>query len=160
MTKKIDQTVAFEAKYHAHRLSEKLLLVGYMRSDDDASFQTTQVHQSFEKLAALLGFKIELIDAQEPVAVWQPIATAPRDGSLVWLWNKHCLDKANAPQQFWWSTNYSVFGLGGCWTDGLCTMGDVIDFDFWCDALPANFMDPYATDVVAVPAVSAQVEVA
>lgn len=76
---------------------------------------------------------------------WQPIATAPRDGSYVWLWNKHVSNPWEAPQPFRWSTHYSVFGLGGCWTDGLCTMGDVIDFDFWCAVLPAKHSNPYET---------------
>lgn len=84
--------------------------------------------------------EIERLDTQRQ---WQPIKTAPRDGSIVWLWNKHVSHPADAPQRFWWSTHYSVFGLGGCWTDGLCTMGDGIDFDFWCAALPAAFTNPY-----------------
>lgn len=75
---------------------------------------------------------------------WMPIETAPRDGRWVWLWNKHCANPNDAPQRFKWSTSYSIFGLGGCWTDGLCTMGDGIDFDFWCAALPADFSNPHA----------------
>lgn len=62
---------------------------------------------------------------------WRPISTAPRDGRWVWLWNKH----NNKPDYFYWSTSYSVFGLGGCWTDGLATMGDKIDFDWWTEVL-------------------------
>ena len=78
------------------------------------------------------------------LVAWQDIETAPRDGRYVWLWNKHADHPADAPQRFFWSTHYSVFGLGGCWTNGLATMGDKIDFDFWCEFLPAGFLDPYA----------------
>lgn len=70
---------------------------------------------------------------------WQPMGTAPRDGSPVWLWNKHSTE----PIPLWWSDHYSIFGLGGCWTDGFCTMGDGIDFDFWCRALPADYRNPH-----------------
>jgi hypothetical protein len=71
---------------------------------------------------------------------WQPIETAPRkQGDWLWLWNKH----ADGPQPFTWSTSYSVFGLGGCWTEGVSTMGDKIDFDWWWDGpLPANYPNP------------------
>ena len=78
------------------------------------------------------------------LVAWQDIETAPKDGRYVWLWNKHADHPADAPQRFFWSTHYSVFGLGGCWTNGLATMGDKIDFDFWCEFLPAGFLDPYA----------------
>jgi hypothetical protein len=74
---------------------------------------------------------------------WRPISEAPRDGRWVWLWNKHA-DPELAAQRFRWSTHYSVFGLGGCWTDGLCTMGDGVDFDFWRESLPADFAPPAA----------------
>ncbi len=84
------------------------------------------------------------VRAESDIGGWKPIATAPRDGSLVWLWNKHAKHAVDSPQRFWWSTHYSVFGLGGCWTDGLATMGDKIDFDYWREELPANFINPYA----------------
>lgn len=79
-----------------------------------------------------------LLGANVPTSTWQPMASAPRDGRPVWLWNKH----SNEPIRFRWSTHYSVFGLGGCWTDGLCTMGDGVDFDYWCDVLPADYSAP------------------
>lgn len=91
--------------------------------------------------------------AQPAADGWRDIKTAPRDGRYVWLWNKHAEHPADAPQRFRWSTHYSVFGLGGCWTDGLCTMGDGIDFDFWCEALPANFSNPHNP---ASPAIASQ----
>ena len=73
---------------------------------------------------------------------WKPINTAPRDGRWVWLWNKHASSGYEA-QRFRWSTHYSVFGLGGCWTDGYgSTMGDGVDFDFWRETLPADFVPP------------------
>lgn len=102
-------------------------------------------NEAFKRIAEALGFQVDKV---EPSACeWRPIATAPRDGRAVWLWNKH----ADAPQRFTWSTHYSVFGLGGCWTDGLCTMGDVIDFDFWCEQLPADYASPHR----AAPALEA-----
>ena len=106
--------------------------------------------------AAQADFEARILAALEPTptpdarekadAAWKPIESAPRDGRWVWLWNKNCEDKTLAPQAYRWSTHYSVFGLGGCWTDGLATMGDKIDFDFWCELLPANFVDPYADE--------------
>lgn len=73
---------------------------------------------------------------------WHIVETAPRDSRWVWLWNKHCDNPERAAQRYRWSTHYSVFGLSGCWTDGLSTMGDRIDFDFWRETLPAGYVPP------------------
>ncbi|MCB1470917.1 MAG: hypothetical protein KDK08_28000 [Rhizobiaceae bacterium] len=81
-------------------------------------------------------------EAQAVPEGWKPINVAPRDGRWVWLWNKHA-DRGYEAQRFRWSTDYSVFGLGGCWTDGYgSTMGDGVDFDFWRETLPADFVPP------------------
>ena len=81
-------------------------------------------------------------EAQAVPERWKPINTAPRDGRWVWLWNKHASSGYEA-QRVRWSTHYSVFGLGGCWTDGYgSTMGDGVDFDFWRETLPADFVPP------------------
>lgn len=77
-----------------------------------------------------------------PAQGWRDMASAPRDGRWVWLWNKHA-EPGNEAQRFFWSTHYSVFGLGGCWTDHYgSTMGDGIDFDWWRDTLPADYAAP------------------
>lgn len=60
---------------------------------------------------------------------WLDISTAPRDGRELWLLKK----RGDVALKMRWSTHYSVFGLGGCWTDGLCTMGDGIDFTHWME---------------------------
>jgi len=146
---------ALDATYPASRLSEAVSAAYWLAAchEDQATVMAIgRMQEAEERLASIaeaMGFTIERIVSEPAVTAWQPIATAPRDRSLVWLWNKHCADKSEAPQRFWWSTHYSVFGLGGCWTDGLCTMGDKIDFDFWCHDLPANFLDPYANIVVS-----------
>jgi len=60
-------------------------------------------------------------------ALWSDDWTkAPRDGSEVLL-RLH----DGGIHRGHWSTNYSVFGLGGCWTDGFSTMGDKIDYSHW-----------------------------
>jgi len=51
---------------------------------------------------------------------------APRDGSEVLLRLHN-----GGVHVGRWSTSYSVFGLGGCWTDGFSTMGDKIDYSHW-----------------------------
>lgn len=60
-------------------------------------------------------------------------SAAPRDGTYVEL----RLPEGNT-LTLRWSDHYSIFGLGGCWTDGFCTMGDKIDFTHW---RPAPVLD-------------------
>lgn len=127
----------------AHNLSQEANLVYWLSNSpvdlDGAAYHEKAVHEELRKLAEALGYRVTKKDAASASA-WQGIKDAPRDGRWVWLWNKH----SDEPIRLRWSTNYSVFGLGGCWTDGLCTMGDGIDFDFWCGALPADYVNPHS----------------
>lgn len=102
---------------------------------------------ALRRIADALGYDVTKKGEPAKATEWAPIKTAPRDRTWVWLFNKH----NEEPIRLFWSTNYSVFGLGGCWTDGFCTMGDGIDFDFWCPVLPADYVNPHHT----APAVAA-----
>lgn len=69
---------------------------------------------------------IELTSAELDELWSDDWSAAPRDGSNVLL---RLHDGGIHISR--WSTSYSVFGLGGCWTDGFCTMGDKIDYSHW-----------------------------
>ena len=139
-----------ESLAHKDAPDEVWLQIGY----GDEGTHTWAAHQVAEDDIEQAGPYVRAdrlsgrVTVSEEATAWQPIESAPRDGRWIWLWNKHCEDKSLAPQAYRWSTHYSVFGLGGCWTDGFATMGDKIDFDFWCEVLPANFADPYADEAV------------
>ncbi len=52
---------------------------------------------------------------------WRPIAEAPKDGTEILTW----VGGVAEPFKYIcrWSDSYSIHGLGGNWTDGLCNMG-------------------------------------
>lgn len=79
-------------------------------------------------------------DVREAVEWHTDFAHAPRDGREVRLWN------GRISQRLRWSTHYSIHGLGGCWTDGNCTMSD-LDFRSW--ALSPTPPDDVAEGMVA-----------
>ena len=64
---------------------------------------------------------IARLEAAEAAMQWRPIEEAPKDGTEIMTW------VGGVAQPFVylcrWSDSYSIHGLGGNWTDGLCNMG-------------------------------------
>lgn len=79
--------------------------------------------------------------AGEPTAWRLEWANAPRDGTWVRL-----RYPSGDETRLVWSTHYSINGLGGCWTDGFCTMSD-LDFTGW---LAAAHQSPMGEGTVGV----------
>jgi len=83
-----------------------------------------QVAKAFESFAerdtqhaADLRAAAQAVRAME----WRPIAEAPKDGTEILTW----VGGVAEPFKYIcrWSDSYSIHGLGGNWTDGLCNMG-------------------------------------
>lgn len=57
---------------------------------------------------------------------WRHIKEAPKDGTEIRAFGPRVTESV-----FKWSDHYSVFGEGGCWTDGFCTLGSGFDLTHW-----------------------------
>ncbi len=98
------------------------------RQRTNASFSLADGCPNIARIEGELAMAHEVVAADLRAAAqavrereWRPIAEAPKDGTEILTW----VGGVAEPFKYIcrWSDSYSIHGLGGNWTDGLCNMG-------------------------------------